>query len=211
MKLIKLPEHCHNMVSLLGVVLFLALATVTSTGQRGYFSFYLIIFCTFYALIQLSVVERWQKMRGKTDGEWRAVTWHCSSWSVPRPQSHQGAPSVFFKHWLEMQMNHLSENIKNQTCAVADFHYEVSDRKTLSCGGVINTEKKSLKSVLQQTDRKCNLVHGWGVSPERTHSSLVPWSQNSWTWARPRDRNFSTMDCSLAVLALSSSRISLLT
>lgn len=61
------------------------------------------------------------------------------------------------------------------------------------------------------TDRKCNFVQGWGVSPERTHSSLVPWSQNSWTWARPRDRNFSTMDCSLAVLALSSSRISLLT
>lgn len=59
-------------------------------------------------------------------------------------------------------------------------------------------------------DRKCNLVHGCGVSPERIQSSLVPWSQNSWTCARPRDRNFSTMDCSLAVLVLSSSRISLL-
>ena len=65
--------------------------------------------------------------------------------------------------------------------------------------------------MLRTTDRKCSLVHGCGVSPERMHSSLVPWSQNSWTWARPRDRNFSTMDCSLAVLAFSSSRISLLT
>lgn len=63
----------------------------------------------------------------------------------------------------------------------------------------------------EDTNRKCSFVHGCGVSPERTQSSLVPWSQNSWTWARPRERNFSTMDCSFAVLAFSSSRISLLT
>lgn len=75
---------------------------------------------------------------------------------------------------------------------------------SLICGAVCN----SFRPCEANTDRKCSLVHGWGVSPARTHSSLVPWSQNSWTWARPRDLNFSTMDCSLAVLAFSSSRIS---
>ena len=97
----------------------------------------------------------------------------------------------------------------NLTCAVEGFCCEVSDKRLHHAD--INQQENSFKSTLRKTDRKCNLVHGCGVSPERTHSSLVPWSQNSWTWARPRDRNFSTMDCSLAVLAFSSSRISLLT
>lgn len=100
------------------------------------------------------------------------------------------------------RMSYLSKWCNSKTCGWC----EVSDVR-----GQIWRQKMLYIFFRKYTNRKCNFVQGCGVSPERTHSSLVPWSQNSWTWARPRDLNFSTMDCSLAVLVFSSSRISLLT